>query len=506
MRQVLLAFAVAAVAAASACSGGKSSSAPPGPGDDGGSGDDGGTTQSFTYSPQGCQYTVSPPDVLGFTDLALDSTTAPVDPTNGVPQRVRVGLGGGTSKGQPGYADPTTTAAFTWETAESDQAAEVKIGTDQTSLTDVHTGYAWTAPKMLSSVLAYMHEVHVCGLKPNTTYFYQVGGGPQGAQVWSATQSFTTMPADPTATVTLGIFGDARDKVTTWTAVHQRMKDAGVLMSLVGGDVVDTGSIEDLYQQWLDAIWKDPSNPGKFLTLGQQYILPIDGNHENDSGISFANWALPGDGPYAETYASFDVGAAHVAMIDDEQIATSLEQGGASTEATAQLGWLDKDLSAAAADRTNHPFIVVISHRGLYSTSEHGGDPDVTAARGALAPIFDKYAVDLVINGHDHEYEKSYPLKAGNPPGGAPVVGSGTTYVICAGAGADPYAVGKSQAAFSAKQICLTGAPNCTQPYIGTYGLLAIQPHTMTLTAYGMQPSGTKVADDAVIDTVPFTH
>ena len=46
--------------------------------------------------------------------------------------------------GQPGYADPTTTAAFTWETAESDHAAKVKIGTSAASLTQVQTGYAWT--------------------------------------------------------------------------------------------------------------------------------------------------------------------------------------------------------------------------------------------------------------------------------------------------------------------------------------------------------------------------
>jgi hypothetical protein len=391
----------------------------------------------------------------------------------------------------------------------SDQAAEVKIGTDPNALTDVHTGYTWTAPKMLSSVFAYMHEVHVCGLKPDTTYFYQVGGGPSGAQVWSATQSFTTMPSDPTTKITLGIFGDARDKPGTWTAVHQRMKDAGVLMSLVGGDVVDSGSLEDLYQTWLTAIWKDPNDGSKFLTLGQQYILPINGNHENDSAISFSNWALPGDGPYAETYASFDVGAAHIAMIDDEQIATSIELGGASTEAQAQLAWLDQDLAAANADRANHPFIVVISHRGLFSTSQHGGESDVTAARGAMVPIFDKYSVDLVINGHDHEYERSKPLKAGNPPSGAPVVGSGTTYVICAGAGAEPYAVGKTQEAYSSGvqvAFCAAGDASCTLPYIGTYGLLDVTQHTMTLTAYGLKASSTTVAGDTVIDTVPFTH
>ena len=197
-------------------------------------------------------------------------------------------------------------------------------------------------------------------------------------------------------------------------------------------------------------------------------------------------------------------------MIDDEQIATSLEAGGASDEATAQLTWLDADLNAANADRANHPFIIVVGHRGLFSTSNHAADKDVLAARGALAPIFDKYSVDLVINGHDHEYERSKPLKAGNPPSGEPVVGSGTTYVICAGAGADPYAVGTAQADFNAGVqvgFCSPGNASCSLPYIGAYALLAIAPHTMTLTAYGLKASSTTVAGDgAPIDTVTFNH
>src|SRR5262249_1687450 len=150
----------------------------------------------------------------------------------------------------------------------------------------------------------------------------------------------------------------------TWQAVGVRMRDAGVLMSLVGGDVVDIGSDEDLYTQWLDAIWKDPNDPNKFLTLGQQYILPINGNHEYDSTTSFANWAIPGDGPYAKTFASFDVGAAHVTMIDDQQISSDPTQ----PESVAQLAWVDADLKAAAGDRAKHPFLVVVSHRGVFST------------------------------------------------------------------------------------------------------------------------------------------
>jgi hypothetical protein len=494
MRSAVLRIAASTLAAVAlgACSGGRSSSAPPG--DDASTGDDG-STSAPSYTPQGCSYTVAAPDTFAQEDVALDDQTTPVDPTMGQPQRVRLGLGGNTTKGQAGYPDPTTTAAFTWETTEANRAARVKLGTSPSAQSTVQTGTTWTIHPLLGPTTRF-HEVHVCGLTPNTTYFYAVGGGPAGSEVWSATQSFTTMPA--TGTITVGVYGDARDTLATWQAVHVRMRDAGVLMSLVDGDVVAGGSDEDFYTQWLDGVWKDPNNATKFLTLGQQYILPINGNHENDQTPSFANWAIPGDGPYAKTYASFDVGAAHVTLIDDEQIAYP-----PSAEASAQLAWIDSDLKAAAADRANHPFLVVMSHRGIYSTSQHSADPDVIATRKALVPIFDKYGVSLVINGHDHEYERTVPVVAGNPPSSDPLPSAqGTTYVICAGAGAENYAVGTTPVAWRATKTAF--GPGT--PYIGTYALLTIAPTGLTMKAYGLKSSSTTVAGDDLLETVNLTH
>jgi len=478
------------------CSPGLSASAPPQ--SDAGPGGEDGDASTLAYTPQGCAYTVSPPESWHYEDLALDDTTTPVDPTTGAPERVRLGLGGGTTKGQPGYADPTTTAAFTWETAASNRAARVRLGTSASALTQVQSGYSFTVHPILGTQDAYFHEVHVCGLEPATTYFYQVGGGPTGSQVWGATQSFTTMPA--TGTITVGVFGDARQTKDPWQAVHMRMRDAGVAMSLVGGDVVALGAEESLYSEWLDAIWKDPNDPTKFLALGQSYILSINGNHENDTSTSFANWAIPGDGPYAKTYASFDLGSAHITMVDDEQIADAPT----GPEAQSQLAWVDRDLQAAAGDRANHPFIVVISHRGLYSTSQHATDSDVLAARGVLAPLFDKYGVSLVVNGHDHEYERTVPIHASSPDAtGDPVPSAqGTTYVICAGAGAEPYAVGTTPVSWRQTKTAFgTGTP-----YIGTYSLLTIASRQLTLRAYGMKASSTTVAGDDVIDMVQLSH
>ncbi len=477
-------FILASIALAASCDGGTP------PGDDGGSD----AAVTLTYSPAGCGYTMTPPATRGYTDLALDDGSTP---SGGItPARVRVGLGGGNdSSNVAAYANPRTTAAFTWETPTSSHAAKVKIGTSSTALTDVHTGYSWTTPLptigLHSANPKYMHEVHVCGLTAGTTYYYQVGGGATGTETWSATQSFTTVPA--TGKLMVGVLGDARDTVSTWQLVGERMRDAGVSAQLIGGDIVDIGTLEDLWTQWLDAIWKDPSDSSKFLTLGQQLIVPIAGNHENEAAQFYGNWAIPGDGAYAEQYASFDIGNTHFVMLDDQPVALNF-----TDIASAELTWLDADLNRANANRANVPFIVAISHRGLYSTSNHSTDGDVLIARGALAPIYDKYGVDLVINGHDHEYERSKPLKAGTPPSGDPVVGTGTTYVICAGAGADPYAVGTAASAFREKNVPF----GTSTSYIGTYTILTLDAKTLTLDAYGLKASGT----DDVIDTVTLTH
>jgi hypothetical protein len=474
------------------------------------SGNDGGDDSAaeagvvFTYAPAGCKYTVTPshfglsPSSGNFQDgngndtLALDDTAAPTGDIT--PSLVRVGVGGGTDSTAAGYADPRTTAAFMWETPTATHAAKVKMGTSATSLTDVHTGYSWITPKDLGTTTTNAHAVHVCGLTAGTTYYYQVGGGPTGSETWSATQSFTTVP--DTGTITVGVLGDARDTLSTFTLANQRMQQAGVSMQLIPGDIVDLGASGDLWTQWLTAIWKDPQNPGKFITLGQQMMAPIAGNHEGESSQFYGNWVIPGDGAYAGTYSSFDVGNTHFVMIDD-QFAT-LQTDYTQDPAKTMLAWLDGDLNRANQNRAKVPFIVALSHRGLFSTSNHCTDGDVLAARGQLAPIFDKYAVDAVFNGHDHEYERSNPLKAGSPATGDPVVGTGTVYIICAGAGADPYQIGKITKPYSAKQVAFGGGT----PYIGTYSLLTLNGNTLKIDAYGLKASGT----DDVIDTLTLTH
>ncbi len=449
------------------------------PATDGGddSGSDGAVT-TFSYAPQGCSYTVTLPDARGFQSAALDDGAPVTDVAGATPVRVRLGLGG-PAQG----ADPKTTAVFTWESSGQNKTAQVKInGT-------IYKGHVWVTPPPTVGLgatepPANMHEVHVCGLQPGTTYTYQVGGGASGADVWSAPQQFTTLPAS--GKITIGVSGDSRDSSSVFQLVQTRMRDQAVAMQVFSGDFVLWGSQESLYATWLDA--------ANTITLGQQMILPVPGNHENSSSQFYGNFSLPNDdGTYAEAFFSFDLGSAHFVMFDDQQIST-LTTG---DEATTALKFIDDDLTKAEANRANVPFLVAVHHRSEFGNGGHSTDADVVQARTTLNPIWDKHHVDLVINGHEHDYERTNPMTG---PATAPVVQTdptkGTTYAVCAGAGAGAYSV--TATAYDAKAATFGG----TTPYVGVYAFVALDAHTLTWTAYGLKASGT----DDQIDTFTLTR
>src|SRR5207253_1119267 len=108
----------------------------------------------------------------------------------------------------------------------------------------------------------------------------------------------------------------------------------------------------------------------------------------------------------APTYGSMDIGPAHFVLLDSE---TSVQPG------SLQYIFANRDLAA----HQDKPLFVLL-HRPLFSSGAHGGD---TSIQEALAPMFQRYGVDVVFQGHDHHYERSEPI-------------NGVTYIVTGGAGA----------------------------------------------------------------------
>jgi hypothetical protein len=91
---------------------------------------------------------------------------------------------------------------------------------------------------------------------------------------------------------------------------------------------------------------------------------------------------------------------------------------------SAQYNFVNNDLSKAASD-PNILWIVVYFHKPMYtSPSRHPAEPLLP---DTYQPLFEKYGVDLVLQGHNHHYERTYPIKFNSTSPSNPIITSTNT-------------------------------------------------------------------------------
>ncbi|NIN65568.1 MAG: hypothetical protein GTO63_12900, partial [Anaerolineae bacterium] len=174
-----------------------------------------------------------------------------------------------------------------------------------------------------------------------------------------------------------------------------------------------------LWNTWfasMDELWVGPSG----LTIP---VIPVHGNHEKHAPHYLGQFPLPGEGYwYSVNYGP----SLHIAVLDSEQ--TSLDE---------QVTWLDEDLSS----HSDSTWKIVALHGPFLSASEHGGEEMLVEK---IAPILDKHHVDVVFSGHDHNYERTYPVNftaSDMSPQASPEYG--TIYIVSGGWGAPLYESGE---------------------------------------------------------------
>ncbi len=252
-----------------------------------------------------------------------------------------------------------------------------------------------------------IHEVHVTGLDPATTYTYRVRFGDQVLPP----ASFTTAPPPGTPNWRMVVYGDNRSNPATHARnVEQIMKlDPGLVIN--SGDLVAAGS---RYEQWKTQYFDPLRGLAEHVAL-----FPCLGNHEQNA-IHYYNYhSLPDD--QGEVYYSFDYGNAHFIALNSNAQDAPFQRGDPQTE------WLIADLEA----HRDATWTFVFFHHPLFRAHATRG---VTAQRWVWQPIFDEYGVDLVITGHDHYYMRSRPIGTyrGEPR-------RGVYHLISGGGGAPTY-------------------------------------------------------------------
>ncbi len=150
--------------------------------------------------------------------------------------------------------------------------------------------------------------------------------------------------------------------------------------------------------------------------LKRSVLWPTLGNHDagsadspTQSGVYFDLFTLPTQGQAGgvmsgtEAYYSFDYANIHFICLDSSNSDRSTNG--------LMLRWLQADLGANRQD-----WCVAYCHHPPYTKGSHDSDQDKDSEgamrdmRGKIVPVLEAGGVDLVLNGHSHDYERSYLL------------------------------------------------------------------------------------------------
>lgn len=300
-------------------------------------------------------------------------------------------------------SNPATSIAVTWRTS-----TEVTKGQAQIALADPGPDFVEKAAKKPAQTetlkseygLAHYHSVNIEGLSPNTTYAIRVGDSLR----WSEWTHFTTAKAE-LAPFSFIYFGDAQTELKSlWSrcireAVLQAPKASFMIHA---GDLINNARRDEEWGEWHYA--------GGWLNFKIPSIA-TPGNHEysyrdaqNKVALTphwRAGFTLPENGPKGLEESCYYVDYQGVRIVSlNTQAYLFFDQ-----DSVSQIQWLEKVLA-----ENPHPWSVVTMHHPVYSSKEGRDNPTI---REKLKPIFEKYGVDLVLQGHDHTYGRG-----GNIPEG----------------------------------------------------------------------------------------
>lgn len=252
------------------------------------------------------------------------------------------------------------------------------------------------------------HALTLSGLAPGSIYYYRLSSaqGPLTSRI-----AFRTAPASNVSDFTFIAFGDSGTGSQAQMDLAQRMSADSFDLILHTGDVVYPAG---------EARHYDP----RFFTpyadmLQRAPIFPAVGNHDLITlGLPYSDaFHLPSNNSLnTELYYSFEYGDAKFISLDTT-VFGHIPFG-------PHMSWLQTELAS-----NSRRWLIVYFHIPIFSSGTHGND---RILEYNLLPLLEGYGVDLVVSGHDHNYERFNPIKRFNNDPAFP----GIPHIVTGGGGA----------------------------------------------------------------------
>jgi hypothetical protein len=338
--------------------------------------------------------------------------------------------------------DPASSVVVSWASPGPAARPQVRIG--QRVITAESRPYT----DGISGETVWTYHARVGGLRPGALYAYAVTADNDDDAADPFTATFRTAP-EGRAAFRFTSFGDRVLSYGQSAYAVEAVESFQPLFHLLNGDLCDA----NLNPAVQPEVWRDVGDANQASAANRPW-MPCLGNHEVEFGngpqgftsyltrYTLPDNAVPG---FGGCWYCLRVGSVLFVSLDADDVAyqdagpfvtgpealtPAASTGNAPIEpgtsfyvkgysGGAQTAWLEQTLSAGRGDQSVD-WIVIAMHQCAASSSATGNGSDL-GIRQEWLPLFDRYEVDLVLAGHDHDYERSFPLRGADPDAGRDV-------------------------------------------------------------------------------------
>ena len=272
------------------------------------------------------------------------------------------------------------------------------------------------------------HKAVLYGLVPNQDFCYRLyvyNEAQDGTQL-PVEGSFRTLYSAERKVVNFLAFGNtAGDNPGPKALLAAQMAQKNADFVIHTGDLTASGLNSDTDAEFFTPYKEVLAKTPLFISLGANEYGPNRTERDSKSFVR-SNYSRFHDMSWSNAtpkYYFFDTANARFIFLD-ANAAYGAVWAPNIDEKSAQYKWLQSSLSSAT-----EKWKIVVVNAPMYSTGAKG---PANEAAARFVPLFEKYGVDLVLQGAEANYERTFPMLANEPNP------RGVTYITLGGGGAAP--------------------------------------------------------------------
>jgi predicted phosphodiesterase len=276
----------------------------------------------------------------------------------------------------------------------------------------------------------YIHHVILTNLEPDSEYYYQCGDFI--VDDTSDILFFKTLTSPGSnKQITFGVLGDIGQTFNSVSTVNHLIKANDISMILHAGDLSYADCDQTLWDSYGEMIEPLASStpwmvcPGNheiefngtdymnlYTAFEHRYRMPylkkaifgdviIKSSINPNTGAPYCTPSIfQSEYNFGNSFFSFESGLAHIIYLNPYTN---------SSVTSTQYNWLKNNL--LTVNRGITPWIIVVMHCPWYSSNmNHYTDVQTVQMRESMEKLFYQYRVNIVFNGHVHDYERTYPV------------------------------------------------------------------------------------------------